>query len=62
MYFPLKKPQSECADDEELFANAGSDLLTATPEIRNWLLKVAPKEELTIGTDGLPTTHALFLC
>merc|ERR1712188_42650 len=39
--FPLKKPQSECANDEELFANAGCNLMSQTPEIGNWLCELA---------------------
>lgn len=37
MQFPLREPLPEDADDESLAAVAGSDLLTAAPEIRTWL-------------------------
>jgi hypothetical protein len=37
MRFPLREPQSEDTSDESLAAIAGSDLLTAAPEIRTWL-------------------------
>lgn len=47
--FPMKKPQAECKTDDELFANSGCDLIGDTPEIRNWLLKVAPGKHLTVG-------------
>ena len=41
MVFPLSKPEAELkGDDAALFAAAGSNLFTQTPEIRNWLLKV----------------------
>mmetsp|Transcript_17654 Transcript_17654/g.32501 ORF Transcript_17654/g.32501 Transcript_17654/m.32501 type:complete len:737 (+) Transcript_17654:103-2313(+) len=47
--FPMKKPQSECKTDAELFEAAGSNLLGATPEIANWLVNVCPGKALTIG-------------
>jgi len=47
--FPLKKKQSECKNDEELYANAGGNLFTNTPEIKNWLLNVCPGKDLVIG-------------
>jgi len=47
--FPMKRPQSECKTDEELFANSGCDLIGSAPEIRNWLLKVAPGKHITVG-------------
>lgn len=47
--FPMKRPQTECKTDEELFANSGCDLIGNAPEIRNWLLKVAPGKHITVG-------------
>eukprot|EP01095_Lingulamoeba_sp_RSL-Kostka_P001173 TRINITY_DN1165_c5_g1_i1.p1 TRINITY_DN1165_c5_g1~~TRINITY_DN1165_c5_g1_i1.p1 ORF type:complete len:531 (+),score=220.26 TRINITY_DN1165_c5_g1_i1:70-1662(+) len=49
LYFPLSKPQSEIKDDEELYNSAGCDLLSQTPEIKNWLLSLFPEEEFTVG-------------
>ena len=46
--FPLKKPQSECKGDE-LYENAGSNLITQTPEINNWLSTVHPNQKLVVG-------------
>jgi len=48
--FPLKKPQSQCKNDEELCANAGGNLFTQTPEIANWLCSLPSKDHLTIGS------------
>jgi hypothetical protein len=47
--FPLKKPQKELTSDKELYANAGCNLFTNTPEIANWLLTVHPGKQLVIG-------------
>ncbi len=47
--FPLKKPQAQCASDQDLFDSAGANLLAATPEIANWLEKVCPGKPLAIG-------------
>ena len=45
MVFPLSKPEAELkGDDAALFAAAGCNLFTQTPEIRNWLLKVLAKD------------------
>lgn len=49
LIFPLKKPQKEISGDEQLFASAGSNLLTNTPEIANWLCTVVEEEDITIG-------------
>jgi len=49
MIFPLKKPQSDIKDDNDLFCSAGCNLFTQTPEIRNWLLTVEPERDLVIG-------------
>jgi len=47
--FPLKKPQAACSTDDDLYASAGCNLFTQTPEIRNWLLTVQPNKNLVIG-------------
>jgi len=47
--FPLSKPQNEISSDEELFKCAGSNLLTKTPEIANWICTVHSDKALTIG-------------
>eukprot|EP01127_Copromyxa_protea_P001410 TRINITY_DN11410_c0_g1_i1.p1 TRINITY_DN11410_c0_g1~~TRINITY_DN11410_c0_g1_i1.p1 ORF type:complete len:725 (-),score=176.21 TRINITY_DN11410_c0_g1_i1:99-2273(-) len=49
MIFPLTKPQSEIKDDKELFACAGSNLFTQTPEISNWLKDVEPEKDVIVG-------------
>lgn len=49
LIFPLKCDQKDCKNDDELFANAGSDLLAKTPEIRNWLMSVCPGKSLVVG-------------
>lgn len=49
LIFPLSKDQNDCKDDADLFASAGSNLLSATPEIRNWLMKVVPGKPLVVG-------------
>lgn len=47
--FPLKKDQNECKTDDELFENAGSNLISQAPEINNWLSNIYPNKPLTIG-------------
>jgi len=37
LVFPLSKPQSQCATDEELYEAAGCDLMKQPGEIANWL-------------------------
>jgi len=49
MIFPVKKPLKDLKDDKALFANAGCNLFTDTPEIKNWLLTVEPDKPLIIG-------------
>jgi len=49
MTFPLKKAEKSLKDDADLYANAGCNLFTQTPEIRNWIVSLYPKEPLTIG-------------
>lgn len=46
--FPLKKPQSELSR-EELYENAGCNLLTNTPEIKNWVAGLYPDKVLNVG-------------
>ena len=47
--FPLKKPQGS-QTEAELAENAGCNLLTQTPEIRNWLMTVHKGKQLVIGS------------
>lgn len=47
--FPLKIPQSEIKSDEDLYKNAGSNLITQAPEINNWLQTVYPDKQLIVG-------------
>eukprot|EP01134_Creolimax_fragrantissima_P000935 CFRG0935T1 len=47
--FPLNKPQKKCTTDAELFASAGCNLFTQTPEIKNWLQTVYLDKEYIIG-------------
>eukprot|EP00747_Dinoflagellata_sp_TGD_P163029 gnl/TRDRNA2_/TRDRNA2_181295_c0_seq1.p1 gnl/TRDRNA2_/TRDRNA2_181295_c0~~gnl/TRDRNA2_/TRDRNA2_181295_c0_seq1.p1 ORF type:complete len:746 (+),score=134.38 gnl/TRDRNA2_/TRDRNA2_181295_c0_seq1:64-2301(+) len=46
---PLRKPASPGISDEELAKIAGCNLLTETPEVRNWLLTVEPSSKLVLG-------------
>eukprot|EP01094_Clydonella_sp_ATCC50884_P018402 TRINITY_DN339_c0_g1_i1.p1 TRINITY_DN339_c0_g1~~TRINITY_DN339_c0_g1_i1.p1 ORF type:complete len:550 (-),score=181.39 TRINITY_DN339_c0_g1_i1:68-1639(-) len=48
--FPLKKPQAECATSDELYQNAGCNIISRTPEIANWLCSLYPGQQLTIGS------------
>jgi len=47
--FPLKKPQKDIKSPEELYEQAGSNLITQAPEISNWLQSVNPDKTLTVG-------------
>ncbi|KAJ1565892.1 Very-long-chain (3R)-3-hydroxyacyl-CoA dehydratase PASTICCINO 2 [Nowakowskiella sp. JEL0078] len=47
--FPLKIDQKGL-DDGALAENAGANLFTQTPEIRNWLLEVHPGKDLVVGS------------
>jgi len=49
MIFPLSKPQGEIKDDKDLFACAGCNLFTQTPEISNWVQAVEPEKPLVVG-------------
>lgn len=48
--FPMKKEQKNCKDNEDLYANAGSNLFTETPMIRDWLLDLYPGKSFTVGS------------
>ncbi|CAB9497952.1 3-hydroxyacyl-CoA dehydratase 2 [Seminavis robusta] len=48
--FPLKVPQDECKTDDDLFKNAGCNLFTHTPMIRDWLLDLYPGKDFTVGS------------
>merc|ERR1711871_130102 len=48
--FPMKKAQSSCKDDDDLFANSGSNLFTETPLIKDWLLPLFPGKDLVVGS------------
>lgn len=48
--FPLKKPQSQCADAKELAQNAGANLITQAPEIANWIASLYPDKKLVLGS------------
>ncbi|CAM9334131.1 unnamed protein product, partial [Sphacelaria rigidula] len=52
MIFPLKEghPQSSLGSKEDLYANAGANLLAHTPEILNWLKTVSPEKPLVVGS------------
>lgn len=47
--FPLKQEQSTLKSDEELYANAGCNLFTHTPMIRDWLMSLYPGKSFTVG-------------
>lgn len=49
LIFPLKQKQSQLKTDDAIAENAGGNLFTDTPEIRNWLLTVAPGKQLIVG-------------
>jgi hypothetical protein len=50
MTFPLSKKHAEIGDNiDELAKYAGCNLFTHTPEIKNWLVGVAPGKDLVIG-------------
>eukprot|EP00529_Nitzschia_sp_RCC80_P013865 CAMPEP_0113486298 /NCGR_PEP_ID=MMETSP0014_2-20120614/24925_1 /TAXON_ID=2857 /ORGANISM="Nitzschia sp." /LENGTH=755 /DNA_ID=CAMNT_0000379967 /DNA_START=161 /DNA_END=2428 /DNA_ORIENTATION=+ /assembly_acc=CAM_ASM_000159 len=50
MTFPLKKEQSSIKNDDELFENAGCNLFTHTPLIRDWLMDLYPRKNFTVGS------------
>jgi len=47
--FPLKKPQSEIKDNDDLYANAGANLITQAPEVLNWLKDQHKDKPLVVG-------------
>jgi len=49
LVFPVKQPRAELATDDALFAAAGCNLFTHTPEILAWLAGVLPGEPLVVG-------------
>jgi Protein tyrosine phosphatase-like protein, PTPLA len=50
MTFPLKIEQSKCLNDETLYDNAGCNLFTHTPMIRDWLVNLYPFKPFTVGS------------
>eukprot|EP01119_Soliformovum_irregulare_P020203 TRINITY_DN6509_c0_g3_i1.p1 TRINITY_DN6509_c0_g3~~TRINITY_DN6509_c0_g3_i1.p1 ORF type:complete len:527 (-),score=168.14 TRINITY_DN6509_c0_g3_i1:62-1642(-) len=64
--FPLKKPQSQIKSEDELFENAGSNLITQAPEINNWLQTVYPDKPLVVGCyvylDGEAHVKVVLAC
>lgn len=48
--FPLKKPQGELADDDDLYASSGCNLFTDTPRIRDWVVKQHPGKKISVGS------------
>ena len=48
--FPLKKEQKACTTDEDLYAQAGCNLFSHTPVIRDWLLDLYPGKPFTVGS------------
>mmetsp|Transcript_25792 Transcript_25792/g.32913 ORF Transcript_25792/g.32913 Transcript_25792/m.32913 type:complete len:529 (-) Transcript_25792:33-1619(-) len=66
MTFPLRKKESEINGDDDLFANAGCDLIQEVPEINNWLQTVYPEKDLIIGCyvylDGEAHVRVVLAC
>lgn len=62
----MKKPQADVKSDDDLYDNAGSNLITQTPEIRNWLQKVYPDKPLIVGCyvylDGEAHVKVVLAC
>jgi len=48
--FPLKQKQSALKSDDELYSNAGCNLFTHTPMIRDWLMGLYPGKSFTVGS------------
>ncbi|EOD08386.1 hypothetical protein EMIHUDRAFT_453108 [Emiliania huxleyi CCMP1516] len=64
LVFPLSKPQSQCATDEELYEAAGCDLMKQPGEIANWLCewqKTLP-DSAKATRELHTTTRVAFLC
>jgi hypothetical protein len=49
LYFPLRKPADEYKTEEEMTKEAGCNLFTEAPEIKNWLSDIVPNEPLVVG-------------
>ena len=49
MVFPLKKDPSTLKSKEDMAANAGCNLFTHTPMIRDWLMSLNPGKAFTVG-------------
>lgn len=49
LYFPLSKPQAQCATDLDLFAAAGCNLTEQPARILAWINSIAPGARFTIG-------------
>ena len=49
MILPLKCPASAIKSDEDLYANAGADLLSQCPQIASWINDQVPGKQLVIG-------------
>ena len=50
MIFPIKSKPETLKTDDDIFTNAGCNLFTDTPRIRDWLLDVKPKQPMTVGS------------
>ena len=48
--FPLKLEQSSCTTNDKLYANAGCNLFTDTPRIRDWVLNLYPGKPMAVGS------------
>lgn len=48
--FPLKMKQADCKDEDAMCEQAGCNLFTDTPKIRDWLLDLYPGKPFTVGS------------
>jgi len=48
--FPLKKEQKSLKGDDEIYENAGCNLFTHTPMIRDWLMDLYKGKAFTVGS------------
>jgi hypothetical protein len=48
--FPLKIPQEKCATVDQMYENAGCNLFTHTPMIRDWLMDLYKGKKFTVGS------------
>mmetsp|Transcript_12615 Transcript_12615/g.17901 ORF Transcript_12615/g.17901 Transcript_12615/m.17901 type:complete len:763 (+) Transcript_12615:74-2362(+) len=48
--FPMKVEQSSCKDTDEICANAGCNLFTQAPVVKDWLLDLYPGKAFTVGS------------